>query len=52
MPIKCPSGTKEMYRYKKKKTKSGKKVRLGGCGKKGKFVSIKEVKLFGGETNV
>jgi len=43
MPIKCPKGTKIRYRY--RKIKRGKQ-RIGGCAKKGKFVSIKEVKTF------
>jgi hypothetical protein len=39
MPLKCPPGTTPMYRYKGK-------VRLGGCGKKGRFIKggVKEVK--------
>ena len=33
MPLKCPKGTKIIYRYKK-----GTRIRLGGCAKKGKFI--------------
>lgn len=35
MPLKCPSGTTSIYRYKKGK---GYKLRLGGCAKKGRFI--------------
>jgi len=43
MPLKCPTGTSQRYRY--KQTSKG-KVRLGGCAKKGKFIKggVKEVK--------
>lgn len=46
MPIKCPSGTKEAYRF--KTTKTGKRLRLGGCMRAGKFIEngVKEVKKF------
>jgi len=39
MPLKCPSGTSQMYRFKK-----GTNIRLGGCAKKGKFTKVMEVK--------
>jgi hypothetical protein len=39
MPLKCPSGTSEWYRYKK-----GTNIRLGGCTRKGKLVKVVEVK--------
>jgi len=41
MPIKCPKGTSEWYRFKK-----GTNIRLGGCTRKGKLIKngIKEVK--------
>ena len=40
MPIKCPKGTSQQFRF--KKTNNG-AVRLGGCAKDGKFVNIVEV---------
>lgn len=45
MPIKCPSGTSPAYRI--KTTKTGKRIRLGGCMKKGRFIQdgVKEVKV-------
>lgn len=44
MPLKCPKGTKKIYRV--KTTKKGKRLRLGGCARKGRFVKkgVKEVK--------
>ena len=41
MPIKCPSGTKVAFRFKK-----GTNIRLGGCMKGEKFITdgIKEIK--------
>jgi len=41
MPIKCPPGTDEMYRYRKIK---GGRQRIGGCGVGGRFTDVKEVK--------
>lgn len=45
MPLKCPKGTSVGYRI--KTTKKGKRLRLGGCLKKGKFIKkgVKEVKV-------
>lgn len=44
MPLICPKGTSIGYRV--KTTKKGKKLRFGGCMKKGKFIKkgVKEVK--------
>lgn len=44
MPIKCPRGTRTIFRV--KTTKSGKKLRLGGCARNDKFIKngIKEIK--------
>jgi len=45
MPLKCQKGTSTIYRW--KTTKTGKRLRLGGCAKKGRFIKdgVKEVKV-------
>jgi len=42
MVFRCPSGTKKAFRF--RKISKGRKQRLGGCMRKGRFVKIKEVK--------
>jgi hypothetical protein len=43
MPIKIPSGTTPMFRYKKGTTKDGKRLLLEGYGRKGKFIKVERV---------
>jgi len=45
MPVKCPKGTSVGYRV--ITTKKGKKVRLGGCMRVGRFIKdgVKEAKV-------
>jgi hypothetical protein len=43
MPLKIPSGTIPMYRYKKGKTKGGERLLLEGYKKGGKFKVLKVV---------
>ena len=43
MPLKIPSGTTPMFRYKKGTTKDGKRLLLEGYGRKGKFIKVERV---------
>ncbi len=44
MVVKCPTGTQRQFRV--KSLKSGQKLRLEGCARKGKFIKggVKKVK--------
>lgn len=44
MPFRCKAGTVKGFRF--RTTAIGKKQRLGGCMRKGRFVKVKEVKTF------